>query len=73
MPLEVAEHAARLKAQLTTLKNEAPARFASDVETALALCEACRQGALANVRINVAEIKDEAFKGTVEARAGDQG
>ena len=71
VPLEVAERAARMKAQLTVLKTEAPPRFASDVETALALCDACRQGAVANVRINLAGMKDEAFKAMVEGRLGN--
>jgi glutamate formiminotransferase len=70
VPLEVAERAARLKVQLAALRNEAPPRFASDVETALGLCDACRQGALANVRINLSGMTDEAFKAMAEERIG---
>lgn len=68
VPMEVSEHAAQIAQQLNALKNDAPPRFSSDLDTALALCSACRAGAVANVRINLASIKDEAFKAAIEER-----
>jgi glutamate formiminotransferase len=68
VPMEVAEHAFAVKAQLEALRKDAPDRFSSDLETALALSEACRQGALANVKINLAAIRDGAFKAALETR-----
>ena len=59
VPLEVAERAAGLKERLQALRAAAPDKFASDIETAQALMQACRDGALANVRINLASMKDE--------------
>ena len=70
VPLEVAEQAASLKERLRTLASAAPAKFASDVQTAAALVEACFQGALANVRINVASMKDEELSQTIRRRLG---
>jgi glutamate formiminotransferase/formiminotetrahydrofolate cyclodeaminase len=68
VPLEVAEEAASLKKRLRALASTAPAKFASDVQTAEALAEACFQGALANVRINVASMKDEELSQTIRQR-----
>jgi formiminotetrahydrofolate cyclodeaminase len=68
VPMEVAERAFRLKAQLEILQGEAPAKFASDVETARALAAAAMAGSLANVRINLTSIKDEAFRQVLEER-----
>jgi formiminotetrahydrofolate cyclodeaminase len=68
VPLEVAERSFRLRRQLDVLRREAPAKFSSDVETACALAGAAVTGALANVRINLSSIKDEAFRGEVEQR-----
>ena len=59
VPLEVAEEAAAVRQSLKTLAQAAPSKFASDVETALALAGAAIEGALANVRINLASIKNE--------------
>jgi formiminotetrahydrofolate cyclodeaminase len=66
VPLEVYEAAAGLKARLSALN--VPAKFASDLETGFALADAARAGALANVRINLDAIQDEAFKERVAAR-----
>ena len=68
VPLEVVERVAALRREMETLSREAPARFASDIETALALAHAASAGALANVRINLDSISDAAFKQSVEAR-----
>jgi len=61
VPLEVAEAAAALKNRLRELAAAAPARFGSDVETAQGLAQAGMDGALANVRINMESMKDEAL------------
>jgi glutamate formiminotransferase len=68
VPMEVAERAFQLGARLDTLQREAPAKFGSDVETARVLAGAAVAGALANVRINLSAIKDEAFRMAVEER-----
>jgi glutamate formiminotransferase len=68
VPLEVAERAASLDARLAALSTQSPAKVASDLETARALAAAARTGALANVRINLDFIKDEAFRKEVESR-----
>ncbi|HVX65699.1 MAG TPA: cyclodeaminase/cyclohydrolase family protein, partial [Bryobacteraceae bacterium] len=70
VPMEVAEHAYALRAQLSDLALEAPARFSSDLETARALAGAALTGALANVRINLESIHDEEFRTALAARAG---
>jgi glutamate formiminotransferase/formiminotetrahydrofolate cyclodeaminase len=70
VPMEVAERAFRLKGQLDALAREAPAKFGSDVETARALARAALAGAAACVRINLASIRDEAFRRAMEERLG---
>jgi formiminotetrahydrofolate cyclodeaminase len=66
VPLEVAERAAAVRQALQEMN--APAKFASDVETGIALCGAAIAGALANVRINTDSITDEAFKAVLLLR-----
>ncbi|MGE5647777.1 MAG: cyclodeaminase/cyclohydrolase family protein [Acidobacteriota bacterium] len=56
VPAEVSERVSALDARLAVLESEAPARFASDIETARALAAAARAGALANVRVNLEAI-----------------
>ncbi len=68
VPLEVAEGAIALRDRLRTLATIAPARFGSDVVTALALVEAGIGGALANVRINIESMKDESLIADLRAR-----
>ncbi len=68
VPMEVAERVWELEARLEALQREAPARFSSDLETARALAAAARTGTLANVRINLESIKDEAFRRSLEER-----
>jgi formiminotetrahydrofolate cyclodeaminase len=70
VPLEVWERAGQLEKELRALRAEAPEKFASDVETALALAGACRAGAEANVRINLASLGDPAFAEQVRRRLG---
>ena len=68
VPLEVFEHAAQLRQALQSLQSATPAKFASDIETALALCDAAAKGASANVRINLESIQDENFRMSVQSR-----
>ncbi len=68
VPLEVAERAFHLAAQLDILRHAAPAKFASDVESACALAAAAIAGAEATVRINLPAIHDQAFREEIEAR-----
>lgn len=68
VPMEVAERSNALRAKLETLGREVPEKFASDLQTAAALCEAAFLGAAANVRINLASISDSAFREELEAR-----
>jgi glutamate formiminotransferase/formiminotetrahydrofolate cyclodeaminase len=59
VPLEVAEAAAGLGGRLQALASKAPDKFGSDIATAQSLARAAIEGALANVRINIASMKDE--------------
>jgi glutamate formiminotransferase / formiminotetrahydrofolate cyclodeaminase len=61
VPLEVAEEAASLRERLRTLASTAPAKFASDIETAEGLAKAAIAGAVANVRINIESMNDESL------------
>jgi formiminotetrahydrofolate cyclodeaminase len=58
VPLQVAEHAAALKEELRRLALAAPAKFASDIETAAELAKAAFNGAMANVRVNLDSMTD---------------
>ncbi len=68
VPLEVAEHAAQVSADLVRLALEAPPKVASDVETAQGLAQAAFAGAAANVRINLASLPLGPFRSSVEDR-----
>lgn len=68
VPLEVLEQVHELALALTRLKEESPAKFASDVVAGIALANAAREGATANVRINLEGLDDEAFRAAVLAR-----
>jgi glutamate formiminotransferase len=70
VPLEVWERAGQLEEELRALHAEAPEKFSSDIETALALAGASRTGAEANVRINLASLGDAAFSEQVRRRLG---
>jgi glutamate formiminotransferase/formiminotetrahydrofolate cyclodeaminase len=65
-PLEVLERACALRGRLETLR--IPERFGSELAVAKALIAAAQAGALASVRINLADIQDPAFKARVEDR-----
>ncbi len=68
VPLEVLERAAALDLRLQGLLQAAPAKFASDVETARALAAAAMKGGRANVLINIESIKDEDLRRALTAR-----
>jgi len=68
VPLEVAEEGVGLIGRLRTLASAAPDKFISDIETALALAAAGRDGALANVRTNLASLKDEQLAAEIRER-----
>jgi formiminotetrahydrofolate cyclodeaminase len=68
VPLEVWERAGALTASLRRLQSEAPEKFGSDVTSALALAAACREGASANVTVNLTSISDPAFLAQVRER-----
>jgi glutamate formiminotransferase len=70
VPLEVAEESASMKERLRTLKETAPDRFGSDIQTGLALAQAAIDGAVANVRINLQEMRDTALIGDISQRLG---
>jgi len=70
VPMEVAEAAATLKSRLRSLGATAPAKFSSDIETAQGLAQAGIDGALANVRINIASMKDESAVAPLRERLG---
>ena len=59
VPLEVAEAAGGLEERLRALASTVPEKFGSDIATAQSLARAAMEGALANVRINIASMKDE--------------
>jgi formiminotetrahydrofolate cyclodeaminase len=68
VPMEVAERSQALAGKLEMLVRETPEKFASDLHTAAALCGAALAGAVANVRINLDSISDDAFRAEMEAR-----
>jgi len=70
VPMQVAEQAHRLSVSLADLAARIPARFASDVTVAQSLASAAQSGAVANVRINLESMKDEAARGEFERRLG---
>ena len=72
VPLEVAEAATLLKNRLRDLAATAPAKFGSDIETAHGLAQAGIDGALANVRINIASMKDESLIAPLRERLAKQ-
>jgi formiminotetrahydrofolate cyclodeaminase len=55
---------------LRDLAATAPPKFGSDIETAQGLAQAGIDGALANVRINIASMKDESLIAPLRERLG---
>lgn len=70
VPLEVLARAAEAEARLERLKSEAPAKFSSDVATALSLARAAREGARANVEINLGGLPEGEFKAKAREALG---
>jgi glutamate formiminotransferase / formiminotetrahydrofolate cyclodeaminase len=69
VPLSVAEKAHEVAAITRSLEPITNPNMKSDLTTALALARAAVTGALANVEINLASLKDEAFAADVRKRA----
>jgi len=68
VPLSVAEKSQQIAEIARTLEPITNPNMRSDLTTASALATAARSGALANVEINLASIKDQAFTGRVRER-----
>lgn len=68
VPLSVAERAAELGRLIDELRTITNPRMASDLTVAASLCRAALQGGIANVEINLADLKDESFVSHVRAR-----
>jgi formiminotetrahydrofolate cyclodeaminase len=69
VPLSVAEKAHEVAQIVQTLDPITNPNMKSDLTTALALARAAITGALANVEINLASLKDQAFVAEVRKRA----
>jgi formiminotetrahydrofolate cyclodeaminase len=68
IPLEVAERAREVRQIIESLRPMTNPRMASDLTVAAAQANAAIQGALANVEINLGDIKDKAFLDDVGRR-----
>jgi formiminotetrahydrofolate cyclodeaminase len=68
IPLVVAERAREARQILESLRPITNPRMASDLTVGVALADAGIAGALANVEINLGDIKDEAFLSDVKQR-----
>lgn len=68
IPLSVAERAREVRTILDSLRPITNPKMASDVTVGLALANAAMEGALANVEINLGDLKDEAFVADVRQR-----
>jgi len=68
VPLGVAEGSREVADIVEALKPITNPRMASDLTVAAALAQAALTGALANVEINLADLKDAAFAGEVRSR-----
>ena len=71
VPLSVAEGAFQISQIVTTLGPITNPNMKSDLTTATALARAAVTGALANVEINLASLKDEAFAANVRKRVSE--
>jgi glutamate formiminotransferase len=68
IPLEVAERAKEVRQIVDSLRPITNPRMASDLTVAVAQANAAIEGALANVEINLGDIKDEGFRADVRQR-----
>src|SRR5664279_5244911 len=68
IPLVVAERAREVRQILESLRGITNPRMASDITVGIALAGAAVEGALANVEINLADLRDEAFVPAVRQR-----
>ena len=68
IPLMVAERAREAGAILDSLRQITNPKMASDLTVGLALAQAAVKGALANVEINLGDLKDQAFVADVRQR-----
>ena len=69
VPLSVAERAREVAGIAEKLKPITNPNMKSDLITSLALAKAAIEGALANVEINLASLKDEGFAAEVRRKA----
>jgi formiminotetrahydrofolate cyclodeaminase len=68
VPLVVAERAREVVTTIDSLASMTNPKMMSDLQVAVVLACAATEGALANVEINLADIKDEAFLADVKQR-----
>ena len=68
IPLTVAERAKDVRLLLESLRPITNPKMASDLGVGIALARAAAEGALANVEINLADLKDEIFMADVKKR-----
>jgi glutamate formiminotransferase len=68
IPLTVAERTREVRTILESLKPITNPKMASDIAVGIALANAATEGALANVEINLRDLKDEAFAADVKKR-----
>jgi len=68
IPLAVAERAREVGKMLEALRPITNPKMASDLTVGIALAGAAVEGALANVEINLADLRDEAFVPAVRQR-----
>ncbi len=68
IPLKVAERAREVRQILESLRAITNPRMASDITVGVSLARAAIEGALANVEINLNDLKDEAFVADVRKR-----
>jgi glutamate formiminotransferase/formiminotetrahydrofolate cyclodeaminase len=64
----VAERAREVRQMLESLRSITNPKMASDLAVGMSLARAAVEGALANVEINLGDIKDEAFVADVRKR-----
>ena len=68
VPLLVAERAREVRQILESLRPITNPRMASDLAVGVSLARAAVEGAMANVEINLGDIKDEVFVADVRKR-----